>query len=108
MALHPRRFYSELPSVISLIFYQWFCNIALTLVTYLSAFFNHLLLVFLIIMYVWETGRRTWGNEVTSLALCTQARRKAEAQLEAEWQEMINGIDRLAWLQESQLTRKQR
>ncbi|GFG36955.1 hypothetical protein Cfor_12483 [Coptotermes formosanus] len=37
-----------------------------------------------------------------------KARRKAEAQLEAEWQEMINGIDRLAWLQESQLTRKQR
>jgi len=59
-------------------------------------------------MYVWKTGRKTYGNKVTSLSLCIQARHQAEAQLEAEWQEMINAMDQQALLQERELMRKQR
>jgi len=59
-------------------------------------------------MYVWKTGIKTHGNKVTSLSLCIQARRQAEAQLEAEWQEMINETDQQALLQERELMRKQR
>ena len=59
-------------------------------------------------MYFWKTVRKTCGNKITSLSLCIQARRQAEDQLEAEWQEMMNGIDRQALLQEKELMRKQR
>jgi len=59
-------------------------------------------------MYVWKTGRKTYGNKVTSLSLCIQARRQAEAQLEAEWQGMINAMDQQSLLQERELMRKQR
>lgn len=47
-------------------------------------------------------------NKVTSLSLCIQARRQAEAQQEAEWQEMINAMDQQALLGERELMRKQR
>jgi hypothetical protein len=59
-------------------------------------------------MYVWKTDRKTYGNKVTSLSLCIQARRQAEAQLETEWQEMIIAMDQQALLQERELMRKQR
>jgi hypothetical protein len=107
MALHPRKFYSELPSVISLNFLPVVLKHSINLVTYFSTFFNHVL-VFLIIIYVWKTGRKTYGNKVTGLSLCIQARRQAETQLKAEWQEMINAMDQQALLQERELMRKQR
>jgi hypothetical protein len=85
------------------------CNTALTSVTYFSAFFNNVLSVFLVTtIYVRKTGRKSYGNKVVSFSLCTQARRQAEAALEEEWKEMINGIDQQALLKEREFVRKQR